>query len=91
MMKAHLQQPSAADKQSEAELSAQFSKAVISTLPPLENRAAQSHSPYVRAHANTLVAWQLLDDEAIERAKKDNKLIFLNIGFKSCHCMDRSP
>lgn len=70
----------------DAELSAQFSKASVSDLPALQNRAAASTSPYVQSHASTPVAWQLLDDEAIQRAKKDNKLIFMNIGFKSCHC-----
>lgn len=95
MMKSNIQQPSAASSSAgqraatvsrEAELSAQFSKAAISDLPPLENRASQGVSPYVRAHASTPVAWQLLDDEAIQRAQKENKLIFMNIGFKSCHC-----
>lgn len=70
----------------DAELSAQFSKASISDLPALQNRAGDSTSPYVQSHASTPVAWQLLDDEAIQRAKKENKLIFMNIGFKSCHC-----
>lgn len=70
----------------DAELSAQFSKASLSDLPALQNRAGDSTSPYVQSHASTPVAWQLLDDEAIQRAKKDNKLIFMNIGFKSCHC-----
>jgi uncharacterized protein YyaL (SSP411 family) len=52
----------------------------------LRNRAGESNSPYVRAHADTPVAWQLLDNGAIGRAKKENKLIFLNIGFRACHC-----
>lgn len=50
------------------------------------NRAGSSNSPYIRAHADTDIKWQLLDDEAIERAKKENKLIFLNVGFRACHC-----
>lgn len=55
-------------------------------LSPLQNRAASSRSPYIRDHAKDLVAWQLLDDEAVERSRKENKLIFLNIGYKACHC-----
>lgn len=74
----------------DAELSAQFSKVSVSDLPPLQNRAGESTSPYVQSHASTPVAWQLLDDEAMQRAKKDNKLIFMNIGFKSCHCKSYS-
>ncbi|KAK6709162.1 unnamed protein product [Fusarium graminearum] len=54
-------------------------------LSPLQNRAASSRSPYIRDHAKDLVAWQLLDDEAVERSRKENKLIFLNIGYKACH------
>ncbi|KAK2055724.1 hypothetical protein LY76DRAFT_648148 [Colletotrichum caudatum] len=53
--------------------------------PPLVNRVGQSKSPYVRSHAESRVAWQLLDEDAIERARKENKLIFLHIGFKACH------
>ncbi|KAI0008285.1 hypothetical protein F4779DRAFT_454995 [Xylariaceae sp. FL0662B] len=52
---------------------------------PLRNRAADSNSPYVRAHADSLVAWQLLDDDAINRAISGNKLIFLSIGFLASH------
>lgn len=52
----------------------------------MTNRASQSNSPYIRSHATSPVHWQLLDDEAISRAKRENKLIFLNIGFRACHC-----
>ncbi|KAF7549089.1 hypothetical protein G7Z17_g6623 [Cylindrodendrum hubeiense] len=54
-------------------------------LPTLRNRAAASRSPYVKGQADGLVSWQLLDDEAVERARKENKLIFLHIGYKACH------
>ncbi|KAJ1335779.1 hypothetical protein MN608_02522 [Microdochium nivale] len=53
--------------------------------PPLQNRAGDSKNPFIRAHADTLVHWQLLDDEAIARAKAENKLIFLSIGFLASH------
>ena len=53
---------------------------------PLRNRAGESKSPFVRKHAETAVSWQLLDDEAVERAKKENKPIYLHIGFLACHC-----
>ncbi|KAF5018764.1 hypothetical protein F66182_9249 [Fusarium sp. NRRL 66182] len=54
-------------------------------LAAIQNRAAMSRSPYIRDQANSLVAWQLLDDDAVERARKENKLIFLHIGYKACH------
>lgn len=84
-MRSQLKKSSASSSR-DAELSAQFSKASVSGLPPLRNRAGQSTSPYVRAQASSPVAWQLLDDEAILRARKENKLVFVNIGFKPCHC-----
>jgi len=35
---------------------------------------------------NNPVAWQLWGDEAIELAKKENKLLFVSIGYSACHC-----
>lgn len=92
MMKSQLQgRPSSASDR-EAELSAQLAEVSLSTtLPPLENRAAQSASPYVRSHASSPVAWQLLDDDAVQRAKKENKLIYIHIGFKSCYSTCANP
>lgn len=52
----------------------------------LQNRAGESRSPYVRGHMNNPVAWQLWGDEAIELARKENKLLFVSIGYSACHC-----
>ena len=52
----------------------------------LKNRAAESKSPYVRAHSLNPVAWQIWGDEAIAFAKKENKLLFVSIGYSACHC-----
>ncbi|GAP82326.1 putative duf255 domain protein [Rosellinia necatrix] len=91
MMSAQLQQPSnltasaqgaRAPDASEPDAHASTNGA---TVPPLANRVAQSLSPYVRARSNSPVAWQLLDDEAVSRAKSENKLIFLSIGFLASH------
>ncbi|TGO90666.1 hypothetical protein BPOR_0055g00090 [Botrytis porri] len=51
----------------------------------LVNRASESKSPYVRAHSANPVAWQLWGDEAIELARRENKLLFVSIGYSSCH------
>ncbi|KAL2157898.1 hypothetical protein VTH06DRAFT_4953 [Thermothelomyces fergusii] len=56
-----------------------------SALPPLRNRARESDSPYVRRHADTPVAWQLLDAETLARATTENKPIFMHIGFQADH------
>ncbi|RAH73034.1 thioredoxin domain-containing protein [Aspergillus aculeatinus CBS 121060] len=53
--------------------------------PKLVNRLRDSKSPYVRAHMNNPVAWQLWDTEAIELARRHNRLIFLSIGYSACH------
>ena len=53
---------------------------------PIQNRASASRSPYVQAHATSPVAWQLFDDEALSRAKRENKLVFVHVGFAACHC-----
>ncbi|KFY78521.1 hypothetical protein V499_02344, partial [Pseudogymnoascus sp. VKM F-103] len=51
----------------------------------LRNRAGESRSPYVRGHMNNPVAWQIFGDEAIELAKRENKLLFISIGYSACH------
>ena len=52
----------------------------------LINKAGDSKSPFVRERSNNLVAWQLWGDDAITLAQKENKVIFLSIGFSACHC-----
>jgi hypothetical protein len=52
----------------------------------LENRAGESRSPYVRAHSSNPVAWQTWGDDAIALAKKENRLLFVSIGYSACHC-----
>ncbi|SPQ19855.1 3d66a7d9-b5a8-4162-9903-cb760fc8b09c [Thermothielavioides terrestris] len=56
-----------------------------SALPALQNRAGESDSPYVRRHADTPVAWQMLDADTLERAAAENKPIFMHIGFLADH------
>ena len=49
------------------------------------NRLAKESSPYLLQHAHNPVDWYAWGSEAFERAKKENKLIFLSIGYSSCH------
>jgi len=51
----------------------------------LRNRAGESNSPYVRRHADTPVAWQPLDRATLERATRENRPIFMHIGFLADH------
>ncbi|KAK4451093.1 hypothetical protein QBC34DRAFT_401340 [Podospora aff. communis PSN243] len=52
---------------------------------PLRNRAGESRSPYVRRHADTLVAWQPLNKATLEYSTRENKPIFMHIGFLADH------
>ncbi len=49
------------------------------------NRLANSNSPYLLQHADNPVDWYPWGDEAFEKAKKEDKPIFLSIGYASCH------
>lgn len=45
-----------------------------------------SHLDQVRSHMNNPVAWQMWDPEALDLARKHNRLLFLSIGYAACHC-----
>ncbi|MFL5340301.1 MAG: thioredoxin domain-containing protein [Gemmataceae bacterium] len=49
------------------------------------NRLAKESSPYLRQHGHNPVDWYPWGTEAFEKAKKENKLVFLSIGYSSCH------
>ncbi len=42
-------------------------------------------SPYLRLHADDSVDWQVWGKAVLDRAKAENKLVFLSIGYFSCH------
>jgi uncharacterized protein YyaL (SSP411 family) len=49
------------------------------------NRLAHESSPYLLQHAHNPVDWYPWGSEAFARAKKEGKLVFLSIGYSSCH------
>ncbi|KJZ75210.1 hypothetical protein HIM_05404 [Hirsutella minnesotensis 3608] len=51
----------------------------------LRNRAGTSKSPFVNSSQDSPVHWQLLDADSIQQAERENKLMFLHIGYKACH------
>jgi uncharacterized protein YyaL (SSP411 family) len=51
----------------------------------MPNRLAQEKSPYLKQHANNPVDWFPWGDEAFAKARKENKLIFLSIGYSTCY------
>jgi uncharacterized protein YyaL (SSP411 family) len=45
----------------------------------------QESSPYLLQHANNPVDWYPWGEEALAKAKKENKLIVVSIGYSACH------
>lgn len=49
------------------------------------NRLSQEKSPYLLQHAENPVDWYPWGEEAFELAAKENKPVFLSIGYSTCH------
>jgi uncharacterized protein len=49
------------------------------------NRLIREKSPYLLQHAHNPVDWYPWGDEAFEKARTDDKPIFLSIGYATCH------
>jgi uncharacterized protein YyaL (SSP411 family) len=49
------------------------------------NRLASEKSPYLLQHADNPVKWFPWGEEAFEKARRENKPIFLSIGYSTCH------
>jgi uncharacterized protein YyaL (SSP411 family) len=49
------------------------------------NRLIHAKSPYLLLHAHNPVDWYPWGNEAFEKARKENKPIFLSIGYFTCH------
>uniref|UniRef100_A0A3P9MUP8 Spermatosis associated 20 n=1 Tax=Poecilia reticulata TaxID=8081 RepID=A0A3P9MUP8_POERE len=53
--------------------------------PKHTNRLANERSPYLLQHAHNPVDWYPWGHEAFEKAKKEDKPIFLSVGYSTCH------
>lgn len=51
----------------------------------MSNKLAKEKSPYLQQHADNPVDWYPWSVEAFERAKKEDKPVFLSIGYATCH------
>ena len=49
------------------------------------NHLADETSPYLRQHADNPVEWFPWGDEALRRARDEDKPLFVSIGYASCH------
>jgi uncharacterized protein len=57
------------------------------TPPPSEhtNRLAHEKSPYLLQHAHNPVDWYPWGEDAFAKARRENKPIFLSVGYSTCH------
>ncbi|HMB70917.1 MAG TPA: thioredoxin domain-containing protein, partial [bacterium] len=55
------------------------------TAPAARNRLAGETSPYLLQHAGNPVDWYPWGDEALERARAEDKPILVSIGYSACH------
>ena len=59
---------------------------------PTQNRLSRELSPYLRLHAHNPVDWYPWGEEALAKARREDKPIFLSVGYSSCywcHVMER--
>jgi len=49
------------------------------------NHLNKSNSPYLLQHADNPVEWHEWNEDAFEKARKEDKPIFLSIGYATCH------
>jgi hypothetical protein len=48
------------------------------------NKLKDSPSPYLKQHAENPVAWYPWSEEALKRAKAEDKPILVSIGYSAC-------
>jgi uncharacterized protein len=51
----------------------------------MTNRLANETSPYLLQHVDNPVEWYPWGEEALEKAKAEDKPILLSIGYAACH------
>ena len=51
----------------------------------MSNRLSRETSPYLRQHADNPVDWYPWGEEALERARAEDKPILLSVGYSACH------
>jgi uncharacterized protein len=64
------------------------SQPIVTTSPDLPahtNRLAYEKSPYLLQHQHNPVDWYAWGEEAFAKARRENKPIFLSIGYSTCH------
>jgi uncharacterized protein YyaL (SSP411 family) len=70
---------------SDSEIKEMKHKSISSSVKKHNNRLINEKSPYLLQHAHNPVDWYAWGPEAFEKARKENKPIFLSIGYSTCH------
>ncbi len=58
---------------------------LIAQEPKPTNRMAKEQSPYLRQHEHDPVDWYPWGKEAFEKARREDKSVFLSVGYSACH------
>ncbi len=58
---------------------------VLPELTTNMNRLAQESSPYLLQHKDNPVDWYPWGEEAFQAARRENKPVFLSVGYSTCH------
>ena len=58
---------------------------MATTLYKYTNSLVYETSPYLLQHAHNPVNWYAWNDEALEKAKQEDKMILVSIGYSACH------
>jgi uncharacterized protein YyaL (SSP411 family) len=53
--------------------------------PAFTNRLINETSPYLLQHAHNPVDWYAWGEEALQKAKAQDKIILASIGYSACH------
>ncbi|KYR02526.1 DUF255 family protein [Tieghemostelium lacteum] len=67
------------------EMSKDMEKNTTSSVEKYTNRLINEKSPYLLQHAHQPVEWFAWGEDAFKKAREQNKLIFLSIGYSTCH------
>lgn len=51
----------------------------------MPNRLKDEQSPYLRQHMNNPIDWYPWGEEAFDKARREDKPVFLSIGYSTCH------
>ena len=56
-----------------------------SSQPKHTNALIRETSPYLLQHAHNPVNWLAWNEASLEKAKTENKLILISVGYSACH------